>query len=94
MPQIRYTKSLLGLSIKNEVKQFILDNANNLKNDKEITTEQSAEMLSDAICFAISKALSSKSVSAAFAVGLGPQSAGALIYTTPAVGLQFQTIEL
>jgi hypothetical protein len=81
MPQRRYTMSPLGASIVRDVKQFIVDNNNGQKNDTESTPEAGAEMLANAICFAITKAFDSPLMQTAFSAGVGPSTPGTLIYT-------------
>ena len=81
MNQVKFTTSVIGLSIVSDVKQFIIDNANSVSKVKISTPEEGAEMLAHAICYAISKALATPSVQAAFAAGVGPSTAGQLIYT-------------
>ena len=87
MPQLKYTTSILGLSIVNDVKKFLADNANSIANDKSSTPEQGSEMLANAICYAIAKAMASPSFVTALNAGVGPATAGPLINTalTPSV---------
>jgi hypothetical protein len=82
VPQVKYTTSILGLSIVNSVKQFLLDNANAIEDDASVTPTQGTEMLANAICYAISKAMASPSFVAALNAGLGPATAGPLINST------------
>ncbi len=79
MPIVRYTTSGIGLEIKDSVKTFIAANARAMANDKNATIDDGAEALANAICYAISKALSSSFVQTGFNSGIVPVPPGAAV---------------
>ena len=72
MAIVRRTQSVVGNVIVNKVKDFILDNAEAMENDTDITPEHGAEALGHAIAYGIALALSSGPVKGAFAAGICP----------------------
>ena len=76
MPIIRKTTSVLGNSIVNDIKRFVQDNANAMRDDTNTTPERGAEAMGHAIAYGIAKALASPSVKIAFAAGVCPPAGG------------------
>lgn len=72
MPIVRRTTSAVGNAIVNQVKGFILDNADAMENDTEVTPEDGADALGHAIAYGISMALASAPIKGAFAAGICP----------------------
>jgi hypothetical protein len=70
MPMTKRTISPLGLSIVNDVTNFIHTNAESMSKDINLTSKDGAEALANAICYAISKALAAPSIEAAFNAGM------------------------
>lgn len=89
MPQAKFTTSVLGLSIVNDIKSFLKTNADALASDTEMTSDAGCEMLAHAIAYGIAKALASPSFTLSLDAGVGPATAGQLIHTA----LTPQTIE-
>lgn len=80
MPQVKYSLSAIGTIVAADVAQFMLANANAVA-DESVTTADGTKMIAHAIAYAISKYMSNPLMSAAFAAGVGPATAGQLIYT-------------
>lgn len=76
MPIVRRTTSALGNSIVNDVKKFIMDNAEAMGNDKDVTPDHGAEAMGHAIAYGIAKALSDGLVQSAFYAGICPPVGG------------------
>lgn len=75
----RSPKSILGMMIAKDVKEFMMANIESTKNDK-LTAEQSVErgvdMVSKAIGFAVASALSSTNFQTALNAGVIPPGGG------------------
>ena len=75
MPIVRRSTSALGMILANDIKKFMVDNINATKNDN-LTPEQGAEMIANAIGYGIAKALSSTVFSTALNAGIIPPGGG------------------
>jgi len=82
MPIKRKTQSIVGKFIVKDVTDFINQNSIAMEKDINISTREGAEALANAICYAISKALSTPQIQIAFNLGVSPPSGipGTLIY--------------
>jgi len=76
MSTIRTTKSVLGNSIVGDVERFLNDNAKAMENDTDITPEDGAKAMANAIAYGIAKALADPKVKASFAAGICPPAGG------------------
>jgi hypothetical protein len=87
----RQTRSLLGKSIVKDVTDFIYQNEVALERTTNLSSKEGAEIIANAICYAIAKALSNPKVRLAFNAGIVPPNGvpGTLIYNA----LQPQVIE-
>lgn len=68
----RRCKSVLGNYLAPLIYKFLLDNANNIKNNNKVTIEFAMEDISNAIEYGWSKAMSSPIMQSAFAFGIAP----------------------
>lgn len=88
MPMVKMTTSALGNLIVNDIKSFMIDNANAMT--KEDGADVGATVIANTIAYGIAKALASPAFMTALAAGVGPASAGSLI----AAALQPMVIEV
>ena len=79
MPQIKFTTTAIGLSIINDVENFIKTNAHSFLPGEKVTPDDGSKMLAHAIVYAITKVLASPGFNTALAAGLGPTNPGPLI---------------
>jgi len=84
MAIVKRANSPLGALIAPAITDFIKQNANASLNDKEMSPDEGAEALGNAIAYGIAKALSSVPVQIAFQAGVatpGGGPVGTLIFT-------------
>ena len=87
MTIVRKAVSPLGLYLEPKIRNFLLINMKFQQSQKNIDPEDGAEVIGEAIAYAINLALSSPIMQAAFAVGIAPPGSptaggpiGSLIY--------------